>query len=140
MIGNSPKVAKSPGNCLSVRDADLGDCLQEPEAESTRIQGQFRAAVTALGMTYVDAHRWFCAEDRCPAVIGDIVPLRDREHVTVEYSTQARRAARRGARPRPLSRPAQVGRPRADRPEAESRARYRIFRNDTVVIHRITRL
>jgi hypothetical protein len=36
----------------------------------------------------VDARKWFCADDRCPAVIGDVVPLRDREHVTVEYSTQ----------------------------------------------------
>lgn len=87
MIGNSPKLPKSPGNCLSVRDADLGDCLQEAEPESTRIQGQLRATVTDLGMTYVDVRRWFCAEDRCPAVIGDVVPLRDREHVTVEYST-----------------------------------------------------
>lgn len=88
MIGNTPKVDQAPGTCLSVRDVDLGDCLLSPDAESTRIQGQFEKTVTGLGMTYVDARRWFCVEDRCPSVIGRVLPLRDREHVTVEYSTQ----------------------------------------------------
>lgn len=87
MIGDSPKLPQAPGTCISERGVDLGDCLQEAETGATRIQDQFRQTVEDLGMTWVDARRWFCAEDRCPAVIGKVVPLRDREHVTVEYST-----------------------------------------------------
>ncbi len=88
MIGDSPKLPQAPGTCISARGVDLGDCLQEPEAGPARIQGQFRRTVEDLGMTWVDARRWFCVDDRCPAVIGNVVPLRDREHVTVEYATR----------------------------------------------------
>ncbi len=45
MIGDSPKLPKAPGTCISERDVDLGDCLQEPETGPTRIQGQFRQTV-----------------------------------------------------------------------------------------------
>lgn len=86
MIGNSPKLPRAPGTCLSSRGVDLGDCLQRPEAPDERIQGEFRETVESLGMTFVDVQKWFCSQGRCPAVIGDVVPLRDREHVTVEYA------------------------------------------------------
>src|SRR5690606_17355869 len=83
MIGNSPRLPQAPGTCVSDRGVDLGECLQAPDRAVGRIQGEFRSVVEGLGMTYVDARRWFCTDGRCPAVIGDIVPLRDREHVTV---------------------------------------------------------
>ena len=88
MIGNSPKLPRAPGTCLSSRGADLGDCLQRAEEPDTRIQNEFRRTAEALGMTFVDARQWFCAEQGCPGVIGRIVPMRDREHVTLEYSRQ----------------------------------------------------
>ena len=88
MIGNSPKLPRAPGTCLSSRGVDLSDCLQQPEEPDTRIQGDFRRTTESLGMTYVDARKWFCAEQGCPGVIGRVVPMRDREHVTLEYSRQ----------------------------------------------------
>lgn len=88
MVGNSPVLPRAPGTCLSDRGVDLSDCLQEAEPRPTRLQGEFRAVVESLGMTFVDAHRWFCWDDRCPPVIGDVIPFRDREHVSVEYATE----------------------------------------------------
>ena len=86
MVGNTPHLPRAPGTCVSERGVDLGDCLQRPDGASARKQGEFREVVESLGMTFVDARKWFGAGGRCPAVIGTIVPLRDREHVTVEYA------------------------------------------------------
>ncbi|TWG95127.1 peptidoglycan/LPS O-acetylase OafA/YrhL [Nocardioides sp. J9] len=88
MIGNSPRLPAAPGTCLTARGASLGDCLQRPMPAVGRLQVEFGETVEDLGMTWVDARRWFCADGRCPAVIGRTVPLRDREHVTVEYATR----------------------------------------------------
>ncbi|HWJ10401.1 MAG TPA: acyltransferase family protein, partial [Nocardioides sp.] len=88
LVGNTPVLPRAAGTCVSQRDVDLSDCLQRGEAGTARVQGQFGAAAESLGLTFVDAHRWFCWEGRCPSVIGDVIPFRDREHVTVEYATQ----------------------------------------------------
>jgi hypothetical protein len=103
MIGNSPELPRAPGTCVSSRGASLGDCLQSADAEPTRGQGEFRSTVQSLGMTFVDVRPWFCVAGRCPAVIGNVIPLRDREHVTVEYSQQLAEPIARalGLRPGP---------------------------------------
>ncbi|WP_182377328.1 acyltransferase family protein [Nocardioides sp. WS12] len=86
MLGNVPKVKQSPGECLSRRDVDLSDCLFEPNPGTVRGQHRFRDVAKANGVEFIDVLPWFCADGQCPPVVGRIVPLRDREHLTVEYS------------------------------------------------------
>jgi hypothetical protein len=38
------------------------------------------------GTDYVNPTRWVCWENRCPVVIGDVLPYRDRGHLTTIYS------------------------------------------------------
>ncbi|MFW6867538.1 acyltransferase family protein [Nocardioides sp. CPCC 206347] len=88
MLGNVPKVQRSPGVCLSRRDVDLGDCMFPPSPVTVRGQHVFRDVAKASGVEFIDVQKWFCADGQCPPVIGDVVPLRDREHITFEYSEQ----------------------------------------------------
>lgn len=88
MLGNVPKLERSPGVCLSRRDADLGDCVFAPLPPTVKGQHRFRDVADAAGVEFVDAQRWFCADGQCPPVVGRIVPLRDREHISVEYAEE----------------------------------------------------
>ncbi|WP_435768884.1 acyltransferase family protein [Nocardioides sp. SYSU DS0651] len=88
MLGNVPKLERSPGVCLSTRDKDLGDCLFEPLRRHVKDQRRFAAVAESVGVDFVDAQRWFCHDGVCPPVIGRLVPLRDRDHISVEYATR----------------------------------------------------
>ena len=46
-----------------------------------RISGEV-AAARAHGATFVDTTDWFCTPTSCPAVIGDLLVLRDETHLT----------------------------------------------------------
>lgn len=88
VVGNMPVVSRMPGVCLATRDADLGTCVQEPHGKPRRMQRAFADIAAAQGARFVDVHRWFCDHGRCPAVIGDYVSMRDKDHVTVEYAEE----------------------------------------------------
>jgi hypothetical protein len=85
-LGNTPQLPRETGVCLSRRGADLGDCLFSPGRVKREIQLQFLREAQEIGATPVDAQRWFCAQDRCPSVVGDFIPMRDAEHPTPEYA------------------------------------------------------
>lgn len=88
LFGDLPILPRVPGVCLSTRDADLGTCLFEPKPYAHRRQKEFGEIAEGVGAEYVDAHRWFCAYGRCPSVIGRMIPMRDKDHITVEYAQQ----------------------------------------------------
>lgn len=86
VVGNTPKLPRETGVCLSQGDPDLGDCLFEPGPYAQReAAASFRAA-RAAGIDAVDAQRWFCADDLCPSVVGSYITMRDSEHMTPDYS------------------------------------------------------
>jgi len=86
MVENIPEMSGTPGQCLSSRDVDLGDCIFEPRERTVRGQAAFREVAESVGVKYVDAMRWFCSDGQCPSVIGDYIPQRDSTHISVEYS------------------------------------------------------
>ena len=53
----------------SVNDADLSE-----------------SAADETGTEVVDPTKWLCWDGSCPAVIGDVLPYRDRGHLTTVYS------------------------------------------------------
>jgi hypothetical protein len=53
----------------SVRDADIS--VEAADASGTRV---------------VDPTKWLCWENQCPVVIGDVLPYRDRGHLTTVYA------------------------------------------------------
>lgn len=88
VIGNTPKLPRETGVCLSRRDVDLGDCLFSPDDLHGQIQRSLLRAGQRAGAVGVDAHRWFCANEKCPSVVGDTITMRDKEHVTPDYARE----------------------------------------------------
>lgn len=86
MLQDTPELTGNPGQCLSKRDVDLGDCIFEPRERTVKAEKRFRKVAASAGVQYVDAMRWFCNDGQCPPVVGDFIPFRDNHHVSVEYS------------------------------------------------------
>jgi hypothetical protein len=88
VVGDTPLLPREPGVCLSSgHGVNLGDCLFTRTASAHRVQQRFAQAARSSGATYVDAMPWFCAHALCPSVVGQMITMRDKEHVTPEYAT-----------------------------------------------------
>ncbi|WP_300404335.1 acyltransferase family protein [Nocardioides sp.] len=86
LLANTPKLPREPGVCLSSGVADLGGCLFEAGPEARRYQRGFADVAREIGVTVVDAEKWFCYQQQCPSVVGNYVTMRDSQHMTTEYA------------------------------------------------------
>ena len=86
VVGNTPKLPRETGVCLSLGHPDLGDCAFEPGTYAEREARTSFAAARDAGVRAVDAGRWFCSEGLCPSVVGDFITMRDSEHMTPDYA------------------------------------------------------
>ena len=86
LIGDPPDLTFDPGRCLSERDATLAGCLSEGNRTNVRFADALRDGALAAGAEYVRTAQWFCADGRCPTVIGDYIARRDKAHVSVSYA------------------------------------------------------
>ena len=86
VVGNTPKLPRETGVCLSLGHPDLGDCAFEPGRYAEREARTSFAAARDAGVRAVDAGRWFCSEGLCPSVVGDFITMRDSEHMTPDYA------------------------------------------------------
>ncbi|WP_323794205.1 SGNH hydrolase domain-containing protein, partial [Nocardioides sp.] len=88
LLRDIPKSDDDPGTCLTQGEADLATCLFTPidlqEADSEASV----AAAEAAGVEFIDPTPWVCWNDQCPVVIGDLIPYRDRGHLTEEYAAE----------------------------------------------------
>ena len=86
LLRDVPKSEELPDECLTEAGHDLGDCLFTPLAASVVDADISVDAAEATGTEVVDPTRWVCWQDQCPAVIGDVLPFRDRGHLTTVYA------------------------------------------------------
>jgi len=94
LLGDTPKRADTPVDCLGRTGAHLGDCLSDPAEHPRLVALDSRRTARDRGIDFIDTHRWFCTDEGCPAVIGSHVAMRDAEHVTTAYAAQLRDALR----------------------------------------------
>jgi peptidoglycan/LPS O-acetylase OafA/YrhL len=86
LIRDVPLADVAPGTCLTTGEPDLGDCLFTPDAvHEAEADVSVRAAAVA-GVPYVDPRPWLCWQQRCAAVVGDVIPYIDRSHLTAVYA------------------------------------------------------
>jgi hypothetical protein len=86
LIGDPPDLTFDPGRCLSARDASLAKCLSPGDATAMRFADALRDGALAAGAEFVRTSQWFCADGKCPSVIGSYVARRDKAHVSVSYA------------------------------------------------------
>ncbi len=88
VLGDTPLLPREPGVCLSSgQGVNLGDCLFRRKSGAHSVQMAFKQAAADTGAGFVDAMKWFCYQRMCPSVVGRMITLRDKEHVTPEYAT-----------------------------------------------------
>jgi peptidoglycan/LPS O-acetylase OafA/YrhL len=86
LLRDVPKSEELPDECLTEGSNDLGDCLFKPLAASVNDADISEAAAEETGTQVVDPTPWLCWDGACPAVIGDVLPYRDRGHLTTVYA------------------------------------------------------
>lgn len=86
VFGNTPKLPRETGVCLTRGDPDLGDCAFVAERRPTRIAKTAFEAARQAGVGVINGRKWFCADGLCPAVVGDYITMRDSEHMTPDYA------------------------------------------------------
>ncbi|MFY1636932.1 acyltransferase family protein [Solwaraspora sp. WMMB335] len=88
LIGDTPWLPMTVLDCLALHldDArichrDVREALLEP-----RRRWMIEQAAAGQGATVVDPTPWFCTATVCPALVGNVVSLRDGNHMTATYS------------------------------------------------------
>ena len=112
LIGDPPDLTFDPGRCLSERDATLDVVhVRGRRHLASGSPTSLRDGALAAGAEFVKTSQWFCADGRCPTVIGDYIARRDKAHVSVSYAEyltdelEERLQARLSARPRRVTSP-----------------------------------
>jgi hypothetical protein len=86
LLRDVPKSEDLPDECLTEKGNDLGDCLFTPLPASVNDADISVAAAESTGTEVVDPTKWICWDGSCPAVVGDVLPYRDRGHLTTVYA------------------------------------------------------
>ncbi len=91
LIGDTPKLAQDPPDCLS-RNLDHVLACAEPRVGAldvgwTRVEA---SVAGQAGATFVDPTSWACPTDPCPVVIGRYLVFRDQHHLTTPFVTALR--------------------------------------------------
>jgi peptidoglycan/LPS O-acetylase OafA/YrhL len=86
LLRDVPKSENLPDECLTKKGNDLGDCLFTPLPASVVDANLSVEAADETGTEVVDPTKWLCWDDACPTVIGDVLPYRDRGHLTTVYA------------------------------------------------------
>jgi peptidoglycan/LPS O-acetylase OafA/YrhL len=86
LLRDVPKSEDLPDECLTKQGNDLGDCLFTPLPASVNDADLSEQAAGQTGTDVVDPTKWICWDGSCPTVIGDVLPYRDRGHLTTTYA------------------------------------------------------
>jgi hypothetical protein len=86
LLRDVPKSEDLPDECLTKKGNNLGDCLFTPLPASVVDADLSEEAADETGTDVVDPTKWLCWDGSCPSVIGDVLPYRDRGHLTTVYA------------------------------------------------------
>ncbi len=86
LLRDVPKSEDLPDECLTKKGNDLGDCAFTPLPASVNDADLSVDAAAETGTEVVDPTKWLCWDGTCPTVIGDVLPYRDRGHLTTVYA------------------------------------------------------
>ena len=87
VIGDMAYPAQPGIDCLTEHEGNVSACNTPVEqavlADHNRVE---RETAEAHGAEYVDIIPWFCTQETCPAVIGDLTVHRDALHINENYA------------------------------------------------------
>lgn len=85
-LGDAPGLQQDPTECLLRRSATMTSCTWNVSPYIAARNSATREGARRSGATYLDVEDWFCADGRCPTVIGSRVAYQDSNHVSRTYA------------------------------------------------------
>jgi hypothetical protein len=84
VIGDNPAFLEDPPICLSDHIDDASACAvaREDAVRPDRISAEV-VATRNHDVAFVDTTDWFCTDDVCPPIVGNVLVMRDETHITV---------------------------------------------------------
>ena len=86
VIRNTPRTTTDVLDCLASYTHDLSACDRPASAALELDDPQELAVREVEGAELVDLTDLICADDTCPAVVGNVVVYRDSHHLTETYA------------------------------------------------------
>ena len=85
VIGDNPDIGEETLDCMMRVNfgGQAGEC-DAPRPAANR-DPLIAAAHMVPGATLIDLMQYFCREDQCPVIIGDVIVYRDTNHTTTTY-------------------------------------------------------
>jgi peptidoglycan/LPS O-acetylase OafA/YrhL len=88
LLEDIPYPGRSPIDCLLAHGATLGSCtFSENESYTLDLESQV-AQRLPVGVPIMPVEQWFCANHKCPMVIGRIIAYADSAHISKTYATE----------------------------------------------------
>jgi hypothetical protein len=86
VIGDPPAVQLSPAKCLLRPRYTLQDCAAPGSDLSVAAIEAVSGAAADSGASYISTAEWFCLDNYCPTVLGELLPYRDQNHASDTYA------------------------------------------------------
>jgi len=86
ILGETPWADEDVPDCLARNLDDVRPCEPPPDRARYRaiVEAEQRIAAEE-GAGWIDAGSWLCTEDRCPAVVGNLLVYRDQDHLGTPF-------------------------------------------------------
>lgn len=88
LLSGTPYLEREPLDCLGTRRADRSTCVIPPDLVTVARNNALQLAASERNASYIDLMPWFCKDQVCPLVNGDIIIYRDTNHVSKTYANK----------------------------------------------------
>ncbi|GAB3656928.1 acyltransferase family protein [Glycomyces tarimensis] len=88
-LTDTPRTGGVPtSDCVAIHQEQVRECvLDQGEAvQNTELREAGIEVQEAAGVTVVDTVPWLCVDEACPPIVGNMLVLRDTNHITTPYS------------------------------------------------------
>jgi hypothetical protein len=90
LVDDPPGSVSDPTDCLLRSGATLGSCMYAIPDGILALRTAMRSEAAAGHGGFVSTIQWFCAQTRCPTVVGNTIAYIDQNHISAAYATQLR--------------------------------------------------
>jgi peptidoglycan/LPS O-acetylase OafA/YrhL len=87
LLGDTPQARTHMNECMASHPTSMTRCVLDHDTAVDTNQNRLEDALAAqLGAHHYDTSAWFCANGRCPAVVGNMAVYLDTNHINNTYS------------------------------------------------------
>jgi peptidoglycan/LPS O-acetylase OafA/YrhL len=87
LLGDTPQARIHMNECMASHPTTMTRCVLDHDTAVDTAQNRLEdTAAAELGVNHYDTSSWFCANGRCPSVVGNTAVYLDTNHINNTYS------------------------------------------------------